>query len=47
MAFNDIGKSTRDLLNKDYPIEGAKVEVKTNTSDGKVRNKHTFNLILD
>ncbi|KAG1152140.1 hypothetical protein G6F37_003382 [Rhizopus arrhizus] len=35
VAFNDIGKSTRDLLNKDYPIEGAKVEVKTNTSDGK------------
>ncbi|KAG1377204.1 hypothetical protein G6F61_006933 [Rhizopus arrhizus] len=34
VAFNDIGKPSKDLLSKDYPIDGIKVEVKTSAFDG-------------
>ncbi|KAI8074235.1 eukaryotic porin/Tom40 [Gilbertella persicaria] len=34
VAFNDIGKSSKDLLTKDFPIGSVKLEVKTTTSDG-------------
>ncbi|CDS02654.1 hypothetical protein LRAMOSA00059 [Lichtheimia ramosa] len=34
VAFNDIGKSAKDLLTKDYPVGGVKLEIKTTTSDG-------------
>lgn len=36
VAFNDIGKSAKDLLTKDYPVGGVKLEIKTTTSDGVV-----------
>ena len=32
--FSDIGKSTSDLLSKDYPVGVTKLEVKTNASNG-------------
>ncbi|CEG76978.1 hypothetical protein RMATCC62417_11797 [Rhizopus microsporus] len=34
VPFSDIGKPSKDLLSKDYPIDGVKVEVKTTASDG-------------
>ncbi|KAI9031523.1 eukaryotic porin/Tom40 [Phycomyces nitens] len=34
VAFNDIGKSAKDLLSKDYPIGGVKLEVKTTAPNG-------------
>jgi voltage-dependent anion channel protein 2 len=32
--YADIGKSTSDLLNKDFPVSVTKLEVKTTTSNG-------------
>lgn len=32
--FSDLGKSTNDLLSKDYPIGSAKLEVNTTTPNG-------------
>lgn len=37
VAFNDIGKAAKDLLSKDYPIGGVKLEVKTTAPNGVVR----------
>ncbi|KAL6607404.1 hypothetical protein LY90DRAFT_502972 [Neocallimastix californiae] len=34
LAFRDIGKSIGDLLGKDYPINGIKLEAKSITSNG-------------
>ncbi|KAI7864691.1 eukaryotic porin/Tom40 [Spinellus fusiger] len=34
VAFNDIGKFSKDLLSKDYPIGGVKLEVKTTAPNG-------------
>ncbi|KAG1283116.1 hypothetical protein G6F66_010985 [Rhizopus arrhizus] len=34
VAFNDIGKSAKDLLSKDYPVGGVKLEVKTTAPNG-------------
>ncbi|KAI9319039.1 eukaryotic porin/Tom40 [Dichotomocladium elegans] len=34
VAFNDIGKPAKDLLSKDYPIGGVKLEVKTTAPNG-------------
>ncbi|ORZ11467.1 eukaryotic porin/Tom40 [Absidia repens] len=34
VAFNDIGKPVKDLLSKDYPIGGVKLEVKTTAPNG-------------
>ncbi|CAO3703769.1 unnamed protein product [Rhizopus stolonifer] len=34
VAFNDIGKSAKDLLSKDYPVGGVKLEVKTAAPNG-------------
>lgn len=39
VAFNDIGKSAKDLLSKDYPVGGVKVEVKTTAANGVVSEK--------
>ena len=36
VAFNDIGKSAKDLLSKDYPVGGVKLEVKTTAPNGVV-----------
>lgn len=36
VAFNDIGKSAKDLLSKDYPVGGVKLEVKTAAPNGVV-----------
>ncbi|KAI8978374.1 eukaryotic porin/Tom40 [Pilobolus umbonatus] len=36
VAFNDIGKSAKDLLSKDYPVGGVKLEVKTVAPNGVV-----------
>jgi len=36
VAFNDIGKLSKDLLSKDYPVGGVKLEVKTVASNGVV-----------
>ncbi|KAI8820833.1 eukaryotic porin/Tom40 [Fimicolochytrium jonesii] len=33
-AFSDIGKTTNDLLNKDFPLGAAKLEVNTFTNNG-------------
>ncbi|KNC96417.1 uncharacterized protein SPPG_08315 [Spizellomyces punctatus DAOM BR117] len=33
-AFSDIGKTTNDLLGKDFPVGSAKLEVNTTTSNG-------------
>ncbi|KAJ3209157.1 Mitochondrial porin [Dinochytrium kinnereticum] len=33
-AFSDIGKSTNDLLGKDFPVGSAKLEVNTTTANG-------------
>lgn len=40
VAFNDIGKPSKDLLSKDYPIDGIKVEVKTSAFDGTVKYRY-------
>ncbi|KAF7729211.1 Mitochondrial porin [Apophysomyces ossiformis] len=34
VAFNDIGKPAKDLLTKDYPVGGVKLEVKTTAPNG-------------
>ncbi|CDH50053.1 voltage-dependent ion-selective channel [Lichtheimia corymbifera JMRC:FSU:9682] len=34
VAFNDIGKPAKDLLSKDYPVGGVKLEVKTTAPNG-------------
>ncbi|KAI8072565.1 eukaryotic porin/Tom40 [Gongronella butleri] len=34
VAFNDIGKAAKDLLAKDYPVGGVKLEVKTTAPNG-------------
>ncbi|OBZ89683.1 Mitochondrial outer membrane protein porin [Choanephora cucurbitarum] len=34
VAYNDIGKSSKDLLTKDFAIGGVKLEVKSTTSNG-------------
>lgn len=34
--FSDIGKSVNDLLNKDFPVGVAKLEVKTTAANGVV-----------
>ncbi|GAB5593700.1 Mitochondrial porin [Umbelopsis nana] len=34
VAFNDIGKSSKDLLSKDFPVGSVKFEVKTTAPDG-------------
>ncbi|CEP16024.1 hypothetical protein [Parasitella parasitica] len=34
VAFNDIGKPAKDLLGKDYPVGGVKLEVKTTAPNG-------------
>lgn len=36
VAFNDIGKPAKDLLSKDYPVGGVKLEVKTTAPNGVV-----------
>lgn len=36
VAFNDIGKPAKDLLTKDYPVGGVKLEVKTTAPNGVV-----------
>ncbi|KAL0073418.1 eukaryotic porin/Tom40 [Phycomyces blakesleeanus] len=36
VAYNDIGKSAKDLLSKDYPVGGVKLEVKTTAINGVV-----------
>jgi voltage-dependent anion channel protein 2 len=36
VAFNDIGKSSKDLLSKDFPVGSVKLEVKTTAPDGVV-----------
>ncbi|GAA5817101.1 hypothetical protein MFLAVUS_010641 [Mucor flavus] len=34
VAFNDVGKPAKDILTKDYPIGGVKLEVKTTAPNG-------------
>jgi hypothetical protein len=34
--YGDVGKSANDLLNKDYPVGTAKLEVKTVAANGVV-----------
>ncbi|CAO3671132.1 unnamed protein product [Umbelopsis vinacea] len=34
VAFNDIGKASKDLLSKDFPVGSAKLEVKTTAPNG-------------
>jgi voltage-dependent anion channel protein 2 len=36
VPFNDIGKSSKDLLTKDFPVGAVKLEVKTTAADGVV-----------
>lgn len=36
VAYNDIGKPAKDLLTKDYPVGGVKLEVKTTAPNGVV-----------
>jgi len=36
VAFNDIGKASKDLLSKDFPVGSAKLEVKTTAPNGVV-----------
>ena len=43
VAFNDIGKSAKDLLSKDYPVGGVKLEVKTTAPNGVVSSKNDTN----
>lgn len=48
-TFKDIGKSANDLLNRDFPISGNKLEVKTLSPSGVVslsRNAGELSLIL-
>lgn len=39
MAFSDLAKPTNDLLGKDFPVVGHKLEVKTFTPNSVVRKK--------
>ncbi|KAI8973620.1 eukaryotic porin/Tom40 [Mycotypha africana] len=36
VAFNDIGKSAKDLLTKDFPVGNVKLEVKTTAPNGVI-----------
>jgi len=48
-ALNDIGKPAKDLLTKDYPVGGVKLEVKTTAPNGvvsAVSNKHNRIMLI-
>jgi hypothetical protein len=44
VPFNDIGKSSKDLLSKDFPVGSVKLEVKTTSPDGVVSIDVSFSL---